>query len=79
MEDDKQQKTENKLSYEILDKKCKEQDKEIATLRDEIEDLKAVIRANFTSTSNKQGDGEDEKKTNKDEIEKRLKEGLGLC
>ena len=79
MQDDKHEKSENKLSYEILNAKCQEQDKEIAALHDEINDLKEIIKANFTSAPKKQGDGEDEKKTNKEEFEKRLKEGLGLC
>lgn len=78
MEDDKQEKKDNKLSYELLKAKCDEQDKVIASLADEINDLKAVIKANFNSNK-EDDDSQKQVNVNKEEFEKRLKEGLGIC
>ena len=79
MEDNKQQGENNKLSYEILSKRCEEQDKKIAALVEELEDVKAVVKANFTTGAKMQGEEQVDSKIKKEKFEKRLKEDLGLC
>lgn len=78
MPNEEQEKEPVKLSYELLLKQLEEQNKKIAKQQEEIEDLKAVVKANFT-TSKDADDSEEKKKTNKEEFEKRLKEDLKLC
>lgn len=78
MPNEKQEEQPVKLSYELLLKQLEEQNKKIAKQQEEIEDLKAVVKANFT-TSKDADDSEEKKKTNKEEFEKRLKEDLKLC
>lgn len=78
MPNEKQEEQPVKLSYEILLKQLQDQNEKIAKQQEEIEDLKAVVKANFT-TSKDADDSEEKKKTNKEEFEKRLKEDLKLC
>lgn len=78
MPNEEQQKEPIKLSYEILLKQLQEQNDKIAKQQEEIEDLKAVVKANFTSSKDADDNGE-KKKTNKKEFEERLKEDLKLC
>lgn len=78
MPNEKQEEQPVKLSYEILLKQLQDQNEKIAKQQEEIEDLKAVVKANFTSAKDAT-DSEEKKKTNKAEFEKRLKEDLKLC
>lgn len=67
------------LSYEVLEDKLAKANEEIATLKNEIADMKKVIKLNLTSSSNEQGDEEGKKGLTKAKFEERLKEDLGLC
>lgn len=67
------------LSYEVLEGKLEEANKEIATLKDEIADMKKVIKLNLSSKSGEQDDGVEKGKLTKEKFEERLKEDLGLC
>ena len=67
------------LSYEVLEGKIAEQEKEIATLKSTIEDMKQVIKLNLSTKSGEQDDNDGNGKLSKEKFETRLKEDLGLC
>lgn len=67
------------LSYEVLEGKIASQEKEIATLKSTIEDMKQVIKLNLSTKSGEQDDNDDKGKLSKEKFEERLKEDLGLC
>lgn len=68
----------NKLSYEVLLAKIEEQNKTIAGLQEQVEDMKGVIKANMSKTG-KSTDNPIDDKSRKEKLEKRLMEDLKLC
>ena len=67
------------LSYEVLEGKLEDANKEIASLKAEIADMKQVIKHNLSAKLDEQDDGTEKGKLTKEKFEERLKEDLGLC
>ena len=67
------------LSYEVLEGKLEDANKEIASLKAEIADMKQVIKHNLSAKLDEQGDPAENGKLTKEKFEERLKEDLGLC
>lgn len=67
------------LSYEVLEGKLEDANKEIASLKAEIADMKQVIKHNLSAKLDEQDDGAEKGKLTKEKFEERLKEDLGLC